>query len=94
MLKRAHICWVLAAAALVSTHAKADDTDKQASASASVPARKTDAITKTSVDPSPDDELLEFLGSVDSEDAEWNEYLTHTDIAAAAKNSSSEPRSR
>ena len=33
------------------------------------------------VDPS----LLEFLGSVDTEDKDWHEYLAHTDIEQVAK---------
>jgi hypothetical protein len=37
--------------------------------------------------PEADDELLEFLGSVDSEtgDQDWIDYLSQTDIAKAAK---------
>jgi hypothetical protein len=37
--------------------------------------------------PEADDELLEFLGSVDSEtgDEDWLDYLSRTDIAKAAK---------
>jgi hypothetical protein len=33
----------------------------------------------------PDDGLLEFLGSVDSEDKNWNEYLARTDIDKVAR---------
>jgi len=33
------------------------------------------------VDPS----LLEFLGSVDTEDKDWHDYLAHTDIEQVAK---------
>jgi hypothetical protein len=33
----------------------------------------------------PDDGLLEFLGSVDSEDKNWNEYLARTDIDKVAQ---------
>ena len=33
----------------------------------------------------PDDGLLEFLGSVDSEDKNWNEYLARTDIDKLAR---------
>jgi hypothetical protein len=33
----------------------------------------------------PDDGLLEFLGSVDSEDKDWNEYLARTDIDKVAR---------
>src|ERR1700689_4240072 len=33
----------------------------------------------------PDPALLEFLGSVDSEDKDWHDYLAHTDIDQVAK---------
>ncbi|HWW21965.1 MAG TPA: hypothetical protein VNZ06_14285 [Steroidobacteraceae bacterium] len=33
----------------------------------------------------PDPALLEFLGSVDSEDKDWHDYLAHTDIEQVAK---------
>jgi hypothetical protein len=33
----------------------------------------------------PDGGLLEFLGSVDSEDKDWNEYLARTDIDNVAR---------
>lgn len=34
---------------------------------------------------SPDDGLLEFLGSVDSEDKDWHDYLARTDIDQVAR---------
>jgi hypothetical protein len=33
----------------------------------------------------PDPALLEFLGSVDTEDKDWHDYLAHTDIDQVAK---------
>lgn len=33
----------------------------------------------------PDDGLLEFLGSVDSEDKDWHDYLARTDIDKVAR---------
>lgn len=33
----------------------------------------------------PDDGLLEFLGSVDSEDRAWHDYLARTDIDKVAR---------
>jgi hypothetical protein len=33
----------------------------------------------------PDDGLLEFLGSVDTEDKEWRDYLARTDIDKVAR---------
>ena len=32
-----------------------------------------------------DEELLEFLGSIDTGDEDWVDYLTETDIATVAK---------
>lgn len=45
------------------------------------PAAKADAV------PEADDELLEFLGSVDSEtgDQDWIDYLARTDVEKVAK---------
>jgi hypothetical protein len=43
--------------------------------------------TRKSPDPSLDDELLEFLGSVDTaagDDDEWSEYLSEADIGKVA----------
>jgi hypothetical protein len=34
---------------------------------------------------SPDDGFLEFLGSVDSEDKDWHDYLARTDIDKVAR---------
>jgi len=36
----------------------------------------------------PDDELLEFLGSVDTEDKDWHDYLARTDIDKVARRTS------
>jgi hypothetical protein len=42
--------------------------------------------------PSADEELLEFLGSVDEEsDGDWIDYLSKTDISKAAKAKSKAP---
>lgn len=38
---------------------------------------------------SPDDGLLEFLGSVDSEDKDWHDYLARTDIDQVARHAGS-----
>ena len=35
--------------------------------------------------PPVDPDLLEFLGSVDSEDKDWHDYLAHTDIDQVAR---------
>ena len=35
--------------------------------------------------PVPEEELLEFLGSLDAEGEEWAEYLTETDIEKVAE---------
>jgi hypothetical protein len=50
------------------------------------PASKEAPPTDTAPDAPPEDELLEFLGSVDSEDEDWNEYLAQTDPEKGVKN--------
>jgi len=40
----------------------------------------------------PDDGLLEFLGSVDSEDKDWHDYLARTDIDKVASGAKTAPR--
>lgn len=49
---------------------------------------KTPAPAQSSADAPLDEELLEFLGSVDTGDEDWVDYLTETDIATVAKPSS------
>jgi hypothetical protein len=39
----------------------------------------------------PDDGLLEFLGSVDSEDGGWHDYLARTDIDQIARRAAPRP---
>jgi hypothetical protein len=39
-------------------------------------------------EPPLDPALLEFLGSVDSEDKDWHDYLAHTDIDQVARRAS------
>jgi hypothetical protein len=41
--------------------------------------------------PPVDDGLLEFLGSVDSDDKDWHDYLAGTDIDQVARRASSVP---
>jgi hypothetical protein len=41
-----------------------------------------------------DDGLLEFLGSVDSEDRNWHDYLAGTDIDPVARRAGNAPPSR
>jgi hypothetical protein len=50
-------------------------------------AAKTSAAKPAAAAPEADDELLEFLGSVDSdtEDEDWLDYLSQTDLVKAAK---------
>jgi hypothetical protein len=51
-------------------------------------------ITAVRAADAPDDGLLEFLGSVDSEDKDWHDYLARTDIdkvARRAGNNASNP---
>lgn len=83
-------CVVLLVAGLVpasqaqdSSAAKPGTPPPQASAPKANPARP--AAPQPA--PEADDELLEFLGSVDSEagDQDWIDYLSQTDIARGAK---------
>jgi hypothetical protein len=81
--------WLLVAFAPL---VRADDTTspvKKPAASATSSASKPAAApapTATPAAPSADDELLEFLGSVDEEtDGEWIDYLSKTDISKASK---------
>jgi len=39
----------------------------------------------------PDDGLLEFLGSVDTEDQAWHDYLARTDIDKVARRAANNP---
>jgi hypothetical protein len=50
----------------------------------SAPARAAQPSGKTPVRAAPDADLLEFLGSVDSDDADWHEYLENTDVERVA----------
>jgi hypothetical protein len=72
---RACLFWVLASVALAPA-GRADDTRH-----AATPAKSP---TKSATVPEADDDLLDFLGSVDSDDQEWNDYLSHTDIVKVA----------
>lgn len=73
MASRVNVYWVLTALALGTAGASAEETAK--------PAPKA----QVAADTAPDEELLEFLGSLDAEDEEWSEYLAETDIAQVAK---------
>jgi hypothetical protein len=44
-----------------------------------------------SAEPKVDGELLEFLGSVDTEDKDWHEYLARTDIDKVAQRAARAP---
>ena len=96
------ICVLLLTTALVAA-AQADDAHTTATAPAPAKtaataaaakntAGKPAAATKTApaakpAAPAADDDLLEFLGSVDSDsgDQDWIDYLSQTDIAKVAK---------
>lgn len=54
-------------------------------ASAAEPAKTAPPPAKTAPeDTSLDEDLLEFLGTIDSEDEDWIDYLTQTDIEKVA----------
>lgn len=42
-------------------------------------------LTAAQAAEAPDEGLLEFLGSVDSEDKDWHDYLARTDIDKVAR---------
>ena len=69
-----------APAKTTATAAAAKTAGKPAAATKTAPAAKPAA-------PAADDDLLEFLGSVDSDsgDQDWIDYLSQTDIAKVAK---------
>jgi hypothetical protein len=73
--RRTWLFGLLAGVAIGVNSAGADDAAKPAPAKTSPPA----------TDVPPDDSFFEFLGSVDSGDADWIDYLAHTDIPAVAK---------
>jgi hypothetical protein len=72
-----HVClvWLLAGLAPVLHAEDAKTTPSKPAAAKPAPA------------PSADDEFLEFLGSIDTDEAdeEWMDYLARTDIAKVAK---------
>lgn len=70
--RAACIAWLLAAPAVLPAVGHADDANN---------ARVADSAAELSADA----ELLEYLGTVDTEGQEWMEFLTHTDIVQVAK---------
>lgn len=66
------IAWALATSALMPAVAPADDANAA-------------KVAKRAPDPPADADLLEYLGSVDSEEQDWIDYLAHTDIAQVVK---------
>jgi hypothetical protein len=86
--RRLSALWLLLASApLVHADDTSSPAKKPAAAAASTAAAKPAATSpaKPAVHEA-DDELLEFLGSVDEEsDREWIDYLSKTDISKAAK---------
>lgn len=72
--------WLMfAALALALAMARAQADQSPAPAPAKAPAKESPAS------PVPEEELLEFLGSLDAEGEEWAEYLTETDIEKVAE---------
>ena len=47
--------------------------------------------TRVQAAEAPDDGLLEFLGSVDTEDKGWHDYLARTDIDQIARRAGNDP---
>jgi hypothetical protein len=69
------IALALAASALLPAAALADDANSAGAAK----------VAKRAPDPPADADLLEYLGSVDSEEQGWIDYLARTDIAQVVK---------
>jgi hypothetical protein len=69
--RAAYIAWLLAAPAILPAVDRADDGNN---------ARVAESAPEIA-----DADLLEYLGSVDTEGQEWMEYLAYTDIAQLAK---------
>jgi hypothetical protein len=72
------IAWALAASALMPAGALADDANNATNANAA-------KVAKRAPDPPADADLLEYLGSVDSEEQGWIDYLARTDITQVVK---------
>ena len=70
MRKQAGLFGMVAALALNCAEARAADAVKTAPAT---------TAAKNKVEAVPDEELLEFLGSDDSDDEVWDEYLAETE---------------
>ena len=85
--------WVLCLLAGLVPAGHADDVKTAPKTAATKPAAATPAATKPAAVPEADDDLLEFLGSVDSDtgDEDWLEYLSQTDVAKVAKAGKSGP---
>lgn len=83
----------VAAHSSASAGASASSTATSVSTSRAVASQAANAKAAPVPVPEADDELLEFLGSVDSAtgDDDWLEYLSEADIAKAAKAPKTEP---
>jgi hypothetical protein len=55
-----------------------------AAPAAETPSKATPPAKTAPEDTSLDEDLLEFLGTIDSEDEDWIDYLTQTDIEKVA----------
>ncbi len=75
-MKFARATWLMfAMLTLATARAQADESPSPAKA----PSAESAAGT------APEEELLEFLGSLEAEGEEWTEYLTETDIEKVAE---------
>lgn len=78
---RAGLLWTITAIGLLPAAVRAEEPAK-----AAAPAKSTSATAKPAAEESAlDDELLEFLGTVDSEGEDWIDYLAQTDIEKVAR---------
>lgn len=79
---RARALWVIAALGLLPLAARG----AEAPAKPAAAAKPATAPAKPAADEALDEDLLEFLGTIDAEgeDEDWIDYLTQTDIEKVA----------
>jgi hypothetical protein len=80
---------VLVAGLMPAVQAEDTQAPPKPAAAGTTPAKAPAVPAKPAEVPEVDDELLEFLGSVDADagDQDWIDYLSQTDIAKVAKGS-------
>ena len=85
---RAGVLWTIAALGLLPLATGAAEPPAKPG-----PTKPASAPAKPAADAAPDEDLLEFLGTIDSEDEEddWIDYLAQTDIEKVAARKRAKP---